>query len=129
MSASELNAASRKCEKLGLDRADRMLLMCMDRKTAKCASGKEMLESWKYLKKRLKSLGLEGRGGIVRIKMGCVGICKGGPIMAVTPDGTWYGRCTPEAIEEIIQEHLINGRVVEKLVIAQNPDWARRHPV
>lgn len=91
----------------------------MDRKTAKCASAKQMTKSWKYLKSRLKELKLDGKGGAIRIKMDCIGICRSGPILAVMPDGVWYGRCTPEAIDRIIQEHIVDGNTVEELVIAQ----------
>lgn len=119
MGNNDLKAAARKCDKLGLAGAQRMLLMCVDQKTSKCADSKQMAESWKYLKRRLKELKLDGRGGTVRIKTGCVGICKGGPIMAVTPDQVWYGHCTPDAIERILQEHILGGQVVEDLVIGR----------
>ena len=44
-----------------------------------------------------------------------------GPIAVVYPDGTWYRGCTPEVLERIIQQHLIEGRVVEEYCFARNP--------
>lgn len=54
-----------------------------------------------------------------RVKRGetpCLGVCSGGPIVVVYPDGVWYGGVTPELLERIVVEHLAGGRVVEEAV-------------
>ena len=54
-----------------------------------------------------------------RVKRGetpCLGVCTGGPIVVVYPDGIWYGGVTPDLLERIVVEHLKGGRVVEDAV-------------
>lgn len=118
MNHSKLQAARVKAEKLGLNQPGRRILICLDERTASCASAKQMRAAGKHLKQRLKELGLSKRGGVVRIKTACVGICKAGPIIGIEPDGVWYGGCTPEVIDQIIQRHLVEGQVVEAYRIA-----------
>jgi len=72
------------------------------------------------LEAELKAKGLEEEIKIV--KTGCFGLCALGPVMIVYPEGTFYSRVTPEDIPEIVEEHLLKGRIVERLVYADTDD-------
>ena len=50
------------------------------------------------------------------VQTGCFGLCALGPVVIVYPDGTFYSRVTPENVKEIVEEHLLKGRIVEHLV-------------
>ncbi len=70
-----------------------------------------------YAKERVKSLGLHGKGGIRVNSAGCLDRCEEGPVIVIYPEGTWYTYVDRDDINEIIDEHLVHGRVVTRLKI------------
>ena len=70
------------------------------------------------LLKRFEEL-LEQNGLTKEIKLvhtGCFGLCEAGPVVIVYPEGAFYSRVKVEDVDEIVSEHLIKGRIVQRLL-------------
>ena len=65
-------------------------------------------------KDEVKSAGLEKEVAVV--ETGCQGFCENGPLVIIYPEGTFYTRVTPEDVPVIVSEHLLKGRIVERLL-------------
>ncbi len=101
------------------------LLLCATPTKQACCKSAAGAGSWEALKRILKELKLEElhntEGIVLRSKVDCLRICSGGPILLVWPDGIWYGGVTPERIEKIINQHIINGMPINEWIIRRTP--------
>ena len=68
-----------------------------------------------YAKEKVKALGLAGQGRVRINNAGCLDRCEEGPTIVIYPEGIWYTYVDKEDIDEIIEQHLVHGRVVERL--------------
>jgi (2Fe-2S) ferredoxin len=69
---------------------------------------------WDHLGRRIEAEGLSDVGFTAS---GCFGFCQVGPLMVVYPEGIWYRPQTPDDIDEIVESHFKQGKLVERLVM------------
>jgi (2Fe-2S) ferredoxin len=71
-----------------------------------------------YVKDKVKELEISARGNTIRINSaGCLDRCDDGPVLVIYPEGVWYTFVDNSDLDEIIEEHLKHGRIVERLKV------------
>jgi (2Fe-2S) ferredoxin len=68
-------------------------------------------------KSRIKAAGLAGPGQVRVNKAGCLDRCAGGPVAVVYPEAVWYTFVDNDDIDEIVDSHLVHGKIVERLLL------------
>ncbi|MDP3620713.1 MAG: (2Fe-2S) ferredoxin domain-containing protein [Polynucleobacter sp.] len=96
------------------------LFFCLNERAngENCCAQHNAFELFTYAKNRVKELGLSGTGKIRVNKAGCLDACNQGPVLVIYPEGVWYTFIDTEDVEEIIQSHLIQGKPVQRLLLA-----------
>lgn len=104
---------------------ERHIFFCLNRREpgeAAC-SDHDPDAAFAHCKQRVKALGLTGPGKVRVNKAGCLDRCAGGPVAVVYPEATWYTYVDQSDIDEIVDSHLRDGKVVERLLLP--PDVGR----
>ena len=82
-----------------------------------CCAQQGAQAGFEHCKALVKQAGLAGPGQVRVNKAGCLDRCAAGPVAVVYPEGTWYSYVDHSDIEEIVESHLKNGKVVERLLV------------
>jgi (2Fe-2S) ferredoxin len=81
-----------------------------------CCADHDARAAYDHCKQRVKSLGLAQPGGVRVNQAGCMNRCQAGPVCVVYPEAVWYTYVDANDIDEIVDSHLKNGKVVERLL-------------
>ena len=98
---------------------ERHVFFCCNQREdgAQCCNNRGAKKMREYAKDRVKALKLSGEGKVRINTAGCLDRCEKGPVLVIYPEAVWYTYIDQDDVDEIISEHLQNGRVVERLRI------------
>ena len=99
---------------------DKHVFFCTNQREdgSACCNNHGAQKARDYMKHRVKELDIADPENKIRINSaGCMDRCEEGPVIVVYPEGTWYTYVDEHDLDEIIEAHLKNGRVVERLKI------------
>ncbi len=96
----------------------RHIFFCLNQRAAgeSCCANFQAQAAFDHCKAQVKAQGLAGPGKVRVNKAGCLDRCAAGPVAVVYPEGVWYSYVDTHDIDEIVESHLKNGQVVERLL-------------
>jgi (2Fe-2S) ferredoxin len=96
----------------------RHIFFCLNERASgeACCAQHNAQAAFDHCKQRVKALGLAGPGQVRVNKAGCLDRCSGGPVAVVYPEAVWYTYVDQADIDEIVERHLRDGQVVERLL-------------
>jgi (2Fe-2S) ferredoxin len=104
---------------------ERHIFFCLNQRKGgeACCAEHRAEKAFDRCKSQVKAAGLSGPGQVRVNKAGCLDRCAGGPIAVVYPEAVWYTYVDEDDIDEIVESHLKNGQIVERLLTP--PDVGR----
>ena len=104
---------------------ERHIFFCLNQRSngEACCADQGAQQAFEHCKAQVKAAGLAGPGKVRVNKAGCLDRCAGGPVAVVYPEAVWYSYVDASDIDEIVESHLKNGQVVERLLTP--PDLGR----
>jgi (2Fe-2S) ferredoxin len=115
------NELSQIADKLRIQSCKRHVFLCIG---DSCCSQDAGEKAWKALKNLLKEQSLslsDSPAACFRTKVGCLRVCKGGPILVVYPEGHWYSGMTADKIPEFVERQIVKGEPIKEWIFATNP--------
>ncbi len=99
----------------------RHIFFCLNQRDGEAACADHDAEAgFARCKAQAKAAGLMGAGKLRVNRAGCLDRCAGGPVAVVYPEGVWYTYVDAHDIDEIVESHLKNGQVVERLLLPES---------
>ena len=97
---------------------ERHIFFCLNQRSGgeACCADQGAQQAFDRCKAQVKAAGLSGPGKVRVNKAGCLDRCAGGPVAVVYPEAVWYSYVDASDIDEIVESHLKNGQVVERLL-------------
>jgi len=101
---------------------ERHIFFCLNQRKGgdECCADHRAQEGFERCKSQVKAAGLSGPGKVRVNKAGCLDRCAAGPVAVVYPEAVWYTYVDASDIDEIVESHLKNGQVVQRLLTPEH---------